>query len=255
MIDDLITKGPDNNLIVSPSLANYHLTSSNEFYSRDRDEKQEQKQNYYRLSVEDRNMIWNAARQQKIESLRQMTEVPGIEECTFQPNLITNRATRRHRKSAVNFKRNTTLENNSVQKYVLRMNKAREIRYNREHENDHKPGSGNVWKNKLTVPREPRLRVDSKKRTKSANKNSFSLSKIISIKNLDLNQDISHQPYFNMNSYISTKNRLLGKRDKCEIGTGDFISSPAQSLSLNSQLPEQSKNLTMTTSSFNEVKN
>jgi hypothetical protein len=51
--------------------------------------------NYYCLPVEDRNLLWNAAREHKLESIRRMTCSTGLEECTFQPKLVSNRVTRR----------------------------------------------------------------------------------------------------------------------------------------------------------------
>lgn len=47
--------------------------------------------NYYCLPVEDRNLLWNAAREHKLESIRRMTSSSGLEECTFQPKLVSNR--------------------------------------------------------------------------------------------------------------------------------------------------------------------
>ena len=76
------------------------------------------------------------------------------------------------------------------------MSKAREMKQKKQEEQDSKPGSGKIWKNQRTVPREPRLRVCSQ-RDRSQRQRSSSmaeLSKIISlhnlsVQNLDLNWD------------------------------------------------------------------
>jgi hypothetical protein len=81
-----------------------------------------------------------------------------------------------------------------VQKYVSRMNKAREMRSKAQKDQDKKPGSGKIWKRKITIPHEPKFRVNStKNRDKSHGRSHVSLSKImsknnISIQNIDLNQ-------------------------------------------------------------------
>lgn len=53
--------------------------------------------NYYCLPVEERSFLWNVARERKLESIRKMNDSTDLEECTFQPQLITNRVSRRRK--------------------------------------------------------------------------------------------------------------------------------------------------------------
>lgn len=132
------------------------------------------------------------------------------------------------------------------------MNKAREMKYKKEHENDFKPGSGNVWQNKLTVPREPRLRVSESLRSRSVNKQAYSLSKIISINDLHFNDESMNHPYSNANSFLNQKHRLIGRRKGMKILHESLNESHQQEIELEARPLEQTKNLTMTTSSLNE---
>lgn len=118
------------------------------------------------MSVEDRNLLWNEAREQKLESMRRMTSDPELDECTFQPNLLSKRCTRRSYRSTVR-RHDNILQSSSVQKYLFRMNKARHMKFMKEYQDECKPGSGKIWQNKLTVPREPRFRVSSSDRSRS----------------------------------------------------------------------------------------
>lgn len=63
------------------------------------EEEEDNGENYYCLPVEERNLLWNAAREHKLESIRQMADEPGLEECTFKPQLVTNRTTRRSQRT------------------------------------------------------------------------------------------------------------------------------------------------------------
>ena len=76
---------------------------------------------------------------------------------------------------------------------------------------DKKPGSGKIWKNQRTIPREPRLRVLSQKGRGHNHRSSSmaELSKIISlhnlsIQNLDLNWDFD-EPIHDIHS-LNSKN-------------------------------------------------
>ena len=175
-------------------------------------------ENYYSLPVEERNLLWNAAREHKLEAIRRMTSGSGLEECTFQPKLITNRCTRRTQKSQHRCDY-SVLASNSVQKYVSRMYKARENKLRAQEEQDKKPGSGKIWTNKRTIPREPKFRVASERKERSNHRSSASLSKMISqhnlsIQNLNLNDDLNYEEeYCNVQEYVQTnRNKLLGRR-------------------------------------------
>ena len=100
-------------------------------------------------------------------------------------------------------------------------------------EQEKKPGSGKIWKRKITIPHEPKFRVNSTKhRDKSQGRSHVSLSKImsknnISIQNIDLDHhfidfeepgnfkvtldDQLENSYLNVREYIESKNKLLGR--------------------------------------------
>lgn len=69
---------PSNAGEMSPDVITEHqIVSQNEFYS---DAQDNFKENYYRLPVEDRNLLWNEAREQKLESIRRMTQDYDLDE-------------------------------------------------------------------------------------------------------------------------------------------------------------------------------
>jgi len=82
------------------------------------------------------------------------------------------------------------------------MQKARDLKTKAQREAEKKPGSGNLWKRKRTVPRGPRLRVDShsRDRERSQRRSWDSLGRIISmnnlsIKDIDLYNDYDSAPH------------------------------------------------------------
>jgi len=50
----------------------------------------------YRFSVLDRNQIWQSRKDLKLKVLRERQASSGLEECTFEPQLLTNRPVNRH---------------------------------------------------------------------------------------------------------------------------------------------------------------
>jgi len=156
--------------------------------------------------VEDRNFLWNEARELKIESIRQMTSSSGLEECTFQPKLVSSRVKSRRamRKEKCPPQENcehSILSSISVQKYVSRMHKAREVKIKAQEAQDKKPGSGKIWKRRITIPKEPNFRVSRPRSRDSSQKRScHSLSRMlnknnISVQNLDLSNYSSNVDY------------------------------------------------------------
>lgn len=107
------------------------------------------------------------------------------------------------------------------------------MRQKTQNDQEKKPGSGKIWKRKITIPQEPKFRINStKNRDKSHGRSHVSLSKImsknnISIQNIDLDQrflyfqepgnsnslsvdDSVEESYLNVREYIESKNKLLG---------------------------------------------
>lgn len=98
--------------------------------------------------------------------------------------------------SSCDYHHTSALTSNSVQKYIYRMSKAREMKQKKQEEQDRKPGSGKIWKYQRTIPKEPVLRVSSQRDRSQRHRSSSmaELSKIISlhnlsVQNLDLNWD------------------------------------------------------------------
>lgn len=61
----------------------------------------------------------------KLETIRRIANRTGNEECTFKPKLISNRRTRDENNGSWEY---SMLASVSIQKYIARMDKAREIR-------------------------------------------------------------------------------------------------------------------------------
>lgn len=141
--------------------------------------------NYYWLPVEERNFLWNAAREHKLATIRKITSNSGLEECTFQPKLISNRYSRRNPRDKEN-EHFQALTSVSIQKYVARMNKVRDTKRKEKEVFDKKPGSGKLWKRKVTIPHEPRFGVSSSTRARSNRRSCLSLTKIMSANNLSI---------------------------------------------------------------------
>jgi hypothetical protein len=247
-MDEVIEKDCDGDLNITPEMLNHPQISSSGHYT---EVLSQSRENYYRLPVEDRNILWNAAREHKLESIRQMTTDNDLDECTFKPNLVSTRQSRQMRRNTIKNDSNI-LESSSVQKYVSRMNKARELKFMKEHENDLKPGSGNIWENKLTVPREPRLRVCSAVRNKSTNKLSMSMSKMVSIQDLYLHDESSHDEYENPSNFLNDRHRRMNRHECMQHIRDGLQEIDTNEHDMEIRPLEHTKNLTMTTSSINE---
>ena len=83
-------------------------------------------------------------------------------------------------------------------------------------------------------------------------KASNSLSKIIPIQDVDFEEDIDHQPYFNVKNYINTKHRLLGRQQRMRYIHESLQDDKIVEPELEVRPLEHTKNFTMTTSSLNE---
>ncbi|CAI2358780.1 unnamed protein product [Moneuplotes crassus] len=165
--------------------------------------------NYLCLPVEERNLLWNVAREKKLETIRRIAKSNKPEECTFKPKLISNTHNKNNESNITEY---SELASVSVQKYIARMERARDLKQQPKREASKKPGSGNLWKRKSTVPKGPFLRVNSGPREKDRlqYRSCDSLSRIISqnnlsIRDIDLDQRQSEMKYYCPESFQNCK--------------------------------------------------
>ncbi|CAI2385003.1 unnamed protein product [Moneuplotes crassus] len=141
------------------------------------------------MNVHERAKVWNQARENKLEKIRNKSKGIGMEECTFRPNLKKVRS-RSNLKTSRSMKRFQTA--NSIQKYVNRVSGVREVRDSKEIQEGKKVGSGNNWTHRATVPKEPTLsyrmaRNKSKRSNGSVERNISKelLARNVSVKSID----------------------------------------------------------------------
>ena len=122
-----------------------------------------------KINIVERTKIWAENKQKKLELLKDQIVDKDIGECTFQPQ-IKNDAVRSHkRQGSIDSARNSIepgqsvngqgLATKSVERYVQRMNVVRQQKIEQEQDQKKAIGSGNVWQNKVTVPKDPKFNL------------------------------------------------------------------------------------------------
>lgn len=113
------------------------------------------------------------------------------EECTFQPRKFNTKIVEQDTEQNINVQ--------SIDKYLERMNQAKENKEQIERQWKNKVGSGKYWKDKMTIPEAPKLvgRVKQPKRPKA-------LQKPISITDATMRNDNSAASFKRHENYPQT---------------------------------------------------
>ena len=105
--------------------------------------------------------MWAESKMKRLEQLKENNVDKDIKDCTFRPNVQGFQALQTSkRQGSVDSSRNevSQVKNiRSVERYVNRMNNARTQKVEILNELNSQIGSGKVWQNKSTVPKEPKL--------------------------------------------------------------------------------------------------
>ena len=110
-------------------------------------------EHYDRYSVEDRTLLWEKNRQNRIQQIQESKKDSELTECTFKP-LLSARPDD-YLKGARKIEGKVNIS--AIDKYISRMYSARIERENKKFEQDNAIGSGKNWKKQITVPNPPKL--------------------------------------------------------------------------------------------------
>lgn len=112
--------------------------------------------------VQERAMIWQKRKEDKLRALKETTENKEMESCTFAPRLISKNSGIVQNEHIEDNKQSTTMSTDgfiasmkSVEKYIEKQKALREQRELSHKKAEQIAGSGNVWTKKITVPKAP----------------------------------------------------------------------------------------------------
>ena len=129
-----------------------------------------------KVSVVERTRMWAENRQKKIEMMKEQIVDKDIDECTFRPQVrkeggdirqsnlhLHNRSKRQQSVDTADHShqhdgKSAALKSaQSVEKFVNRLQNVRNQKQELLEQEKKTIGSGNLWQNKVTVPKEPKL--------------------------------------------------------------------------------------------------
>ena len=100
------------------------------------------------------NEAWSRMKEDKIQRAAWQKEEEDLSECTFQPRM---------ERSAGKETPTPDTSMRSIEKHLDRMYASRANEIEKQHQHDSWVGSGKHWTDKLTVPREPNLKINTRK--------------------------------------------------------------------------------------------
>lgn len=104
-----------------------------------------------KYKVEERTILWKEKIDERLKNIRETKKSHELDGCTFEPIMVT-------KKSPETIKGGISHESKkSYEKYLKRMQNVRTQKETFNKKSELKPGAGNIWKNKVTIPQPPKF--------------------------------------------------------------------------------------------------